>query len=1176
MTNRMLKNLPSALCLVLLAAASASAQPGEVFISEYIEGSSNNKAIEIYNGTGRAIDLAAGGYTIKMFFNGSATAGATITLTGTVAPGDVHVVAHASANAAILAQADQTTGASWYNGNDAVVLLKGTAVIDAIGQVGFDPGTEWGTGLTSTADNTLRRKASVCAGDTNPADPFDPAIEWDGYAIDTFAGLGAHTANCGPASAPVLAVCGAPLSLVQGTAGSRDVTASDADGTVVSLELTSVTPAPAAGAISRTAFTPALAVGGTATSTISVSADVPAGSYEALISAANSDPTPQTATCTLSVRVIQPVEIWEIQGAGLASPLEGQTVFTADNIVTALGYYQGAPNGFFMQTPDARADSSASTSNGIFVYTGGVPAVQVGDQVDVLGTVAEYFGLTELTTPTVTVDSSGHALPAAVLLGEIEPGVFVPSHSQPWPAIELERFEGMRVRVENGRAAAATDQYGDIAVVAASSRPFREPGIAYPGDPLHPIVWDGNPEIFEINPDGAGLANVSVPAGSVIEVAEGPLTYAFSSYQIWPTTFAYTAPALPRPVRARRAGEMTVATQNLLHFFDADTTNGPDDDPVSPAEYQARLAKASLYIRTVLGAPDVLCVQEAENLGVLEALAARIAADDPSMVYSAHLLEGHDIGGIDNGFLVRDTVAVDSVTQVGYDTRLSLDGSYLNDRPPLVLEGRYLANGAPFPITVIGVHGRSLSGIDGPSANRVRQKRLEQSLELASYIQGLQVADPARRIVVTGDFNAYQFSDGYVDVVGLVSGSLDGNGALQPGHEDLVQPDLYNVLHTLPEAERYSFVYGGSAQALDHALISASLGAFLREAAFARGNADAPASLLFDTSTAAGTSDHDGLVLFVMTDFDGDGVPDDEEGPAPVGADFNGDATSDILWRGAAGDLQVWGMSGGVKSLDGYVGAVADPDWEIKGQGDLDGDGTVDLLWRHKTDGTIYYWRFEGYTPVEELFVATVDPSYDIVGTGDFDGNGTSDILWRGAGGDLWMWTMDGASVTGEFPLGVVDAGYRVEGIGDLDADAKADIAWRGAAGDVWVWLMNGPVKRKEAYLATVDLAYEIQQVADFDGLGAADLLWWNATLGDVWIWFMNGTAVVSEACVGIGVDTDYRIVGAGDYNGDGKADILWHRAAEGDVWVWVMNGSVRASEIFVDLAAGPGYQVVK
>ena len=77
--------------------------------------------------------------------------------------------------------------------------------MDVIGQIGFDPGTEWGTGLESTADNTLRRKGSIEAGDTNGGDAFVPSAEWNGFANDTFGGLGSHAlgnatvdVTCGP------------------------------------------------------------------------------------------------------------------------------------------------------------------------------------------------------------------------------------------------------------------------------------------------------------------------------------------------------------------------------------------------------------------------------------------------------------------------------------------------------------------------------------------------------------------------------------------------------------------------------------------------------------------------------------------------------------------------------------------------------------------------------------------------------------------------------------------------------------------------------------------------------------------------------------------------------------------------------------------------------------------
>ena len=133
------------LVCAVAGASGAFAASTDLFFSEYIEGSGNNKALEIFNDTGAPIDLAAGGYNVQMFFNGSATAGLTIDLTGTVAGGDVFVLAQSSATGAILAFADQTNGAGWFNGDDAVALRKGTTILDVIGQIGADPGTEWGT-----------------------------------------------------------------------------------------------------------------------------------------------------------------------------------------------------------------------------------------------------------------------------------------------------------------------------------------------------------------------------------------------------------------------------------------------------------------------------------------------------------------------------------------------------------------------------------------------------------------------------------------------------------------------------------------------------------------------------------------------------------------------------------------------------------------------------------------------------------------------------------------------------------------------------------------------------------------------------------------------------------------------------------------------------------------------
>lgn len=181
---------------------SLAAIPSDVFFSEYIEGSSFNKALEIYNGTGASVDLTAGGYAVDVYSNGSPTVSQTVILSGSVAPDDVFVIAQYQANAAILAQTDQTTNLGLWNGNDAIALRKGAVILDVIGQIGYDPGSQWGTDLTSTADNTIIRKNTICSGDVDGSNAFDPALEWDGYAVDTFGYLGSHTANCGETMVP--------------------------------------------------------------------------------------------------------------------------------------------------------------------------------------------------------------------------------------------------------------------------------------------------------------------------------------------------------------------------------------------------------------------------------------------------------------------------------------------------------------------------------------------------------------------------------------------------------------------------------------------------------------------------------------------------------------------------------------------------------------------------------------------------------------------------------------------------------------------------------------------------------------------------------------------------------------------------------------------------------------
>ena len=161
----------------------------ELYFSEYIEGSgTGNKALEIYNPTDVAIDLSI--YSVKLFANGSTTAGATLALSGTLQPGQTLVIHHANADTAFRNKGDLNeinNAIANFNGNDALELLKNDIVIDSIGQVGNT--AVWGR------DQTLVRKPHINSGDTISNDAFDPSIEWDSHPKDTSTFLGDHTAT---------------------------------------------------------------------------------------------------------------------------------------------------------------------------------------------------------------------------------------------------------------------------------------------------------------------------------------------------------------------------------------------------------------------------------------------------------------------------------------------------------------------------------------------------------------------------------------------------------------------------------------------------------------------------------------------------------------------------------------------------------------------------------------------------------------------------------------------------------------------------------------------------------------------------------------------------------------------------------------------------------------------
>ncbi|WP_298470516.1 endonuclease [uncultured Psychrobacillus sp.] len=164
--------------------AVAATNATDLIISEYVEGNANNKAIELYNGTGSDLDLS--NYSLELYANGKTAGPATLKLTGSLANGKTYVIYHNQANAALKDKGDLQNGTvTAFNGDDVLLLKKSTEVVDSFGQLGST--TKWGENVT------LVKKASILSGDSNPNDVYDATVQWDSYPIDTFDYLGTHT-----------------------------------------------------------------------------------------------------------------------------------------------------------------------------------------------------------------------------------------------------------------------------------------------------------------------------------------------------------------------------------------------------------------------------------------------------------------------------------------------------------------------------------------------------------------------------------------------------------------------------------------------------------------------------------------------------------------------------------------------------------------------------------------------------------------------------------------------------------------------------------------------------------------------------------------------------------------------------------------------------------------------
>ncbi|MDQ3205118.1 MAG: lamin tail domain-containing protein [Pseudomonadota bacterium] len=598
--------------------------------------------------------------------------------------------------------------------------------------------------------------------------------------------------------------------------------------------------------------------------------------------------------------------IAQIQGAGLASPLDEAVVVT-EGIVTALKFN----NGFFLQS--ANDDGDPATSDGIFVFTGSAPpaTVAVGNRVRVTATVEEFvpgsnpnqLGITELVSPTIELLATGQPLPAAIELDATLLG------ADATPAT-LEPLEGMRVSVAsavsvspsggsiNERAATSSSDGVFHVVLPGVARPFREPGIGVLDASLAALPAGKNPPLFDTNPERlmvrsrgqVGALPLAVDTGAQIDGLLGVLDYFAGTWALLPD--AATPPVasgglMPQAVADASAIDVTVASFNLLRFFD-EVADGNGAPTLEPQALDTRLGKTAAAVCDFLKAPDILGVVEVENLRVLDLLAQRVnsgCARAPA--YVAYLEQGNDVGGINVGFLVSarlvdgglPRVEVIDVSQVGKDATVANPNgstSVLNDRPPLLLQARVHQDaGASYPLTVIVNHLRSLNGVDdvrsgsngwATGGERVRVKRGAQAVYLAALVESLQQADPAQPIVLVGDFNAFEFNDGYVDVLGVVQGlEAPADEVLTYFASPLRMPLIDGSQLIADAAGRYSYVFAGNAQTLDHVLFNEALfaGAAELRVDHARINADFGVDSFGDPTVPVAVSDHDPVRLSI-------------------------------------------------------------------------------------------------------------------------------------------------------------------------------------------------------------------------------------------------------------------------------------------------------------------------
>lgn len=546
------------------------------------------------------------------------------------------------------------------------------------------------------------------------------------------------------------------------------------------------------------------------------------------------------------------VTIPEIQGSGHLSSFAGTTV-TVDGIVTATRSGV-SPRGFYFQDP--AGDGDATTSDGIFVFTSSAPAVAVGDMVSVMGRVVEFrpggsasanLTITELDRATVTVLSSGNPVPAPTPIpqpptevieddanGNIETsGVFDPCCD----GIDFwETLEGMLVQVAAPLAVSPRNRFGETAVVSTDW----SAGLLSPRGQIVVREDDFNPERL-IADDENFRPGGTTPPNDAGDSFAGPLVgvvdYSFSNFKLQLTQMpTVVSSGLARETTAvPRDQELAVATYNVLNLS------------ATPAD-AAQTAALGEQIVNNLRSPDLIALQEMQDADgeadtgttdgapVFQALIAAIqAAGGPTYEFRQIDPENNADGGapganIRVGFLFRTDRGLSFIDRPGGDATTPTEVVATPSGPQLTLspgrvdpqnEAWFLPEGTRKPLAgefrfrgkklfVIANHLKSktqddpLFGRFQPPQQVTVPQRVAQAEIVNDFVDEILEIDPNAYVIVLGDFNDFHFSDALEALKGGV---------------------LANLMETIPENDRYTFVFDGNGQTLDHILVSPQIAA---------------------------------------------------------------------------------------------------------------------------------------------------------------------------------------------------------------------------------------------------------------------------------------------------------------------------------------------------------------